>query len=167
MKIFITGSKGSGKSTLVNKITKSLALDVSGFVTLPRYEDGERIGFYFHSLVEIADNDQQFSQQKPYINEVIPGILDDLGVRCLKASQGDRYIIMDEIGYLEHDEKLYLAALEETIQNNANILGVLRQCAIEYIQKIKARNDIVLLDLDELSFDEAYEMIFKQMKGKI
>lgn len=150
MKIFITGEKGSGKSTLVNFLIKELCLEVKGFKTLPLFENEKRIGFYFHSMIAIAGNDQQFSKQLSAINETIAGVFDDLGARCLLASQGKDYIIMDEIGYLEHDEMVYLQLLAKTIDDNPNILGVLRKCAIKYIQKIKEKNDILLIDLDEM-----------------
>lgn len=166
MKIFITGAKGSGKSTLVNFLIKELCLEVKGFKTLPLFENEKRIGFYFHSMIAIAGNDRQFSKQLSTINETIAGVFDDLGVRCLVASQGKDYIIMDEIGYLEHDEKDYLQLLEQTIDLNPNIIGVLRKCTIEYIQKIKEKKDIMLIDLDELSFEQAKRILLIKMKDE-
>lgn len=166
MKIFITGAKGSGKSTLVNFLIKEFNLKTTGFKTLPLCEKGKRIGFYFHSMIAITDNDQRFSRQLSTINETIPGVFNDLGVRCLLASQGKDYIIMDEIGYLEHDEKDYLQHLEQTIDLNPNIIGVLRKCTIEYIQKIKEKKDILLIDIDELSFEQAKRILLIKMKDE-
>lgn len=164
MKIFITGTKGSGKSTLVQTIIKECRLETAGFFTLPLYESGKRIGFYFHSIVPVEHNDQRFSIQQTASNEVIPGIFDQLGVECLKNSQGNRYIVMDEIGYLEHDEQHYLHALEQTIQENKNIIGVLRKCDIQYICKIRQRSDILLIDLDRMSFIHACQLIKEKIK---
>ena len=159
MKIFITGKKGCGKSTLVKTIIDACCLETSGFETLPIYKDEERKGFYFHSLVPVSKNDIAFSVQKEDRNAPIPGVFNTLGVECLKRSQGERYIIMDEIGYLEHDENLYLQTLHRVIDENKNIIGVLRKCDIQYICNIRERKDIFLLDLDEQSFEQAKDAI--------
>ncbi len=163
MKLFITGAKGSGKSTLVQMIIKNCSLETTGFLTLPLFEGDQRIGFYFHSIVPVAHNDQRFSIQQTNCNEVIPGVFDQLGVECLCHSQGDRYIIMDEIGYLEREEQVYLNALEKTIQKNKNIIGVLRKCDIQYICKIRQRKDILLIDLDTMSFSQAKRYIIERI----
>lgn len=163
MKIFVTGAKGSGKSTLVQTIIKKCSLETTGFLTLPLFEGNHRIGFYFHSIVPVDHNDQRFSIQQTDCNEVIPGIFDQLGVKCLCHSQGDRYIIMDEIGYLEREEQAYLNVLEKTIQKNKNIIGVLRKCDIQYIRKIRQRKDILLIDLDTMSFSQAEQYIIESI----
>ena len=164
IKIFITGAKGSGKSTLVQTIIQEQQLQVSGFLTLPLYENGNRIGFYFHSLIPVQQNDQRFSIQETTSNRTIAGIFDHLGVECLTNSQGNAYIIMDEIGYLEHDENSYLSSLTQTIDKNPNIIGVLRKCDIQYICQIRQRKDILLIDLDTISFMDAKAMINKQIE---
>jgi len=164
MKIFITGAKGSGKSTLVQTIIQEQQLQVSGFLTLPLYENGNRIGFYFHSLIPVQQNDQRFSIQETTSNRTIAGIFDHLGVECLTNSQGNAYIVMDEIGYLEHDENSYLSSLTQTIDKNPNIIGVLRKCDIQYICQIRQRKDILLIDLDTISFMDAKAMINRQIE---
>lgn len=60
MKIFLTGEKGIGKSTCINEIIKECVLSVSGFQTLPFYEDNTRKGFYMHALIDIDRNDVMF-----------------------------------------------------------------------------------------------------------
>lgn len=161
MKIFLTGDKGVGKSTCINEIIKECVISVSGFQTLPFCEHGIRTGFMMHALYPRKDNDVRFSIQRETCNETIPGIFDTFGVAILKESMRVQHdvIILDEIGYLEHDEKRYLAALKNVIDHHDNIIGVLRKYEIQYIVDIRNRSDIILLDFDRYSYDEIYHFL--------
>lgn len=167
MKIFISGSKGCGKSYLVNDLINTLGIKVSGFKTLPLIQQGRRIGFYYHSLIDIDGNDQRFSIQYSDRNEVIKGVFNDLGCRCLRKSlQKNTYVIMDEIGYLEHDEQAYLTLLLQIINSAPCIIGVLRKCDISYIKSIRNRSDIIYLDLDHISYEDARKFIIERIGEK-
>lgn len=165
MKIFLTGEKDVGKSTCINEIMKECVLSVSGFQTLPFYENGIRKGFYMHALLEREENDIMFSIQHETYNEVIPNIFNTFGVNVLKESmqKKDTYLILDEIGYLEKNEYKYLKILEDCIHNFDNIIGVLKKCEIQYIKDIKARDDVIILDFDQLS----YEQIKNKLKAYV
>ena len=155
-KIFLTGDKGVGKSTCINEIIKECQLSTCGFQTLPFYEHGIRTGFYLHALLPIEENDQRFSIQHDGWNETIPGVFDDFGVTVLKRSmqQKDHVLIMDEIGRLEKKETLFIDTLFQSLEECKNILGVLKKCEIQYIQEIKMRDDVVILDFDKLSYQD-------------
>lgn len=153
-KIFLTGEKDVGKSTCIKEIIEECQLSTCGFQTLPFYEQTIRTGFFLHSLLDIEGNDQRFSIQHAGWNETIPNVFDTFGTDVLKQSllHKDRVLILDEIGRLEKDEKEYLTLLHTCIDEFSNILGVLKKCEIQYIQEIKARNDIILFDFDDKSY---------------
>lgn len=98
-KIFLTGEKDVGKSTMIKEIIKECQLSICGFQTLPFYENEVRTGFYMHSLLDIPCNDQRFSIQHDGWNETIPGIFDSFGSAVLKQCllYQDRVLILDEI----------------------------------------------------------------------
>ena len=106
MKVFLTGSKQIGKSTLIQKFIQENQVPCSGYITLPYFENGERIGFYLHSLVSLERNDILFSHGK----QVVKGVFDDFGVEILEHSNSG-LLILDEIGFLERDERKYLDVL--------------------------------------------------------
>lgn len=168
MKVFLTGEKGVGKSTCINEIIKECRISVSGFQTLPFYEYGSRKGFYMHALFECENNDMMFSIQHETCNEVIENVFNTFGVSVLKESMNrkDTYLILDEIGFLEQNEKQYLEYLENCIQNFDNIIGVLKKCEIQYIKDIKAREDVIILDFDVMSYKEVKEKLKKYVEDK-
>ena len=63
-------------------------------------------------------------------------------------------MILDEIGRLEKDEQLFLSELKKSIAEKRDIFGVLKKCEIQYIQEIKMRDDVVILDFDKLSYQD-------------
>ena len=157
MKIFLTGEKGVGKSTCIQEIIKECQISVCGFMTLPFYEENKRVGFMLHALVDRETNDVRFSKQK----EVIPNVFNSFGVEVLKEClhYRNRFLILDEIGFLEQNETAYLAQLKENIDAFNNIIGVLRKCDIQYIVEIKKRKDVLLLDFDKLSKNEVKTLL--------
>ena len=132
MKVFLTGSKQIGKSTLIQKFIQENQVPCSGYITLPYFENGERIGFYLHSLVSLERNDILFSHGK----QVVKGVFDDFGVEILEHSNSG-LLILDEIGFLERDERKYLDVLIKKIKEYPNVLGVCRKIDISYIEEIK------------------------------
>ena len=79
-------------------------------MTLPFYEENKRVGFMLHALVDREINDVRFSKQK----EVISNVFNSFGVEVLKEClhYRNRFLILDEIGFLEQNEKAYLAQLK-------------------------------------------------------
>lgn len=162
MKVFLTGSKQIGKSTLIQKFIHENQIPCSGYVTLPYFEKGERVGFYLHSLVEMERNDVVFSHGK----QVVKGVFDDFGVEILKHSNSG-LLILDEIGFLERDEKLYLDTLIKKIKEYPDVLGVCRKIDISYIEEIKHLSDVIVYDLDHCDFKEVkkdIEMLWAKKK---
>lgn len=155
-KVFLTGEKNVGKSFCINEIIKECQLSTCGFQTLPFYEQGIRKGFYLHAFIDVEENDQRFSIQYDTYNEVIPGIFDTFGTEILRKSRQlpSHVLILDEIGRLEKDEQLFLSELKKSIAEKRDIFGVLKKCEIQYIQEIKMRDDVVILDFDKLSYQD-------------
>lgn len=154
MKVFLTGSKQIGKSTLIQKFIQENQVPCSGYITLPYFEKDERIGFYLHSLVSLERNDILFSHGK----QVVKGVFDDFGVEILEHSNSG-LLILDEIGFLERDERKYLDVLIKKIKEYPNVLGVCRKIDISYIEEIKHLPEVIVYDLDHCDFEEVKKAI--------
>ena len=167
MKIFLTGERQIGKSTCIKEALKTCKKGVCGFQTLPLYKEGKRTGFYLHALHEMDENDIQFSIQHETYNEVIPNVFNTFGVQLLEKAETfhDRILILDEIGHLEKNDLDYIEKLLEIIDKFPNILGVLKKYEIQYIRRIASREDVIVLDLDTLSYEDAKEFIVKKLEG--
>ncbi len=166
MKIFLTGQKQIGKSTCIKECIAQCHVSICGFQTLPYMEGNKRKGFYLHALHEMEPQDMLFSRQHETWNEVIPNVFDTYGVSLLeKASTYTNHVmILDEIGHLEKNDKLYVEKLLEVIDKFPNILGVLKKYEIQYIREIASRKDVVVLDLDTLSYEDAKKFIIKELE---
>lgn len=166
MKIFITGGKQVGKSTLIQTLIRNYEISICGFLTLPVYENDKRFGFYFHSLVDIENNNQIFALSHETNCSVIPHIFDTIGVESLEKSMDDlnRIMILDEIGRLEKKEVHFIKTLMKCIDTYPNIIGVLKKCNISYIEDIKNRSDVIMYDLDVLDYDYVYHEIESILK---
>lgn len=159
MKVFLTGQKQIGKSTCIQEFIKECQIPCSGYLTLPFYSEGMRIGFYLHSLVPLERNDILFSKDK----ETILGVFNDFAKEILDHSNSG-YLVLDEIGFLERNEEVYLETLIKKIETYPNIIGVLRKCELPYIQEIKSMKDVTILDMDVLGYDSTKNELIKLFK---
>lgn len=166
MKIFLTGQKQIGKSTCIRECVEECHVSICGFQTLPYMVDGKRMGFYLHALHDMDQKDVLFSKQHETWNEVIPNVFDTYGVSLLEkaSTYTDHVMILDEIGHLERNDELYVEKLLEVVDKFPNILGVLKKYEIQYIRRIASREDVVVLDLDTLSYEDAKEFIIKELE---
>lgn len=166
MKIFLTGQKQIGKSTCIRECIDECHVSICGFQTLPYMVDDKREGFYLHALHEMDQQDVLFSKQHETWNEVIPNVFDTYGVNLLEkaSTYANHVMILDEIGHLEKNDTLYIEKLLEVIDNFPNILGVLKKYEIQYICQIACRDDVVVLDLDEMSYEDAKRYIKNQLE---
>lgn len=122
MKVFLTGERGVGKSTVLQKFLQSSGLRTAGFST---YWDGERL------LLQIQGR-EEYAFQIAYRDSsgVHPerAAFDAAGTLlrrscCLK----DEILFMDELGFLEACSPLFQSAVLAQIGQAQHVLGVLRQ----------------------------------------
>ena len=161
MKIFLTGQKQIGKSTCIGTFLEKSQTQACGFQTLPVYENGKRIGFCIHALVEMEDNDRRFSIQHDTYNEVIPGVFDSFGCQVLEKSMEypSRILILDEIGVLEREEAAYLELLKRAVHTHEQVLGVLKKKEAAHNAWMWKDPELKILDLDEISFEKALDIL--------
>lgn len=143
---FVTGDRGVGKSTLLQMLLEELALqnDISGFVTLPYFENHTRKGFYLHSIIEVRDNDKPISIQEDAIScKSIPDTFETLGVTLLKISlkEHTNHIVMDELGVLEAQAYNFQRQVQKVLDSPKIVLGVLKDKQHPFLDAIKDRED--------------------------
>lgn len=149
--IFLTGEKGVGKSTIWRKILTETGLKYSGFVTKNFEIEGVQKGAYIHALKSCApelidDNNQiigiRISHQKMiHLTETF----EKFGVEILHdaMTNGD-VIFMDELGRLENDAVHFKQTVMEGLDSGARVLGVLQDTPSDFLEEIKAREDVVV-----------------------
>ncbi len=149
--LFITGSKKSGKTTILNAILKEKS-SVGGIIT-----DVVRDNQIPPKYVVLSDF------KKPAVTQIIARRNDSntslipicetfetFGVSILKQCiESDlETIVIDEIGFLEDKAPNYQRLIMECL-NQKKVIFVLRKQETQFIERIKSRQDAYLIDMDE------------------
>ena len=165
VKFLITGSPGSGKSTLIRRLVESLGWRTAGYCTWPYQIENELRGYYLHSLTDIPDqlNDLPISvRQTPQTSIGIGDTFRTLGTKCLLQSlhaQAD-CIILDEIGRFEQKESDFIKALQAVLdQKQKPVFAAIKKEPLSFVNELLARPDCILIDLDTTDREKAFRIV--------
>lgn len=161
--IVITGARQAGKSTLANRYLERVRLPYEGYRTkrISVTEVGSTYG-----LEDIRTG--KMKEISACVGHKICGIqstFDDFGTKVVRmAMESDvPILLLDEIGRFEKNSMPFLKALEDTFSSGKQVIAVLKKEELPHIVRIRQRKDIVLLDLDETSREQAWEQLQKEM----
>ncbi|KAG9275022.1 cancer-related nucleoside-triphosphatase [Astyanax mexicanus] len=156
--VFLTGSPGVGKTTLVQEVCKSLVsadVSVHGFYTEELRERGKRVGFDVVSLTgergplsrvgtDIPAGRReyrvgQYVVDLPSFENVVLPLFQNVG-------KGSRSLfIIDEIGKMELFSQAFIRAVRQALDNSAcSILGTIpvpKGKPLGLVEEIRARKD--------------------------
>lgn len=168
--IFITGEKGVGKSTLINRLIKEINLEVSGFKTLPYEIENQRMGFYLKGLVETSDfiNNRPISIQDNKTScTPITETFETLGVEVLRKSLKSSHsiIVMDELGRLERMAENFNHEVCKVLDSHKMVIGVLQQVYVPLLEVIKQREDTLILTLTRHNTHYVHMKIKEELEG--
>jgi molybdenum cofactor cytidylyltransferase len=161
--LFITGDRGSGKSYLLNSILNQTkdATYMSDFFNfnylLSRRTDTPEVVIKSNLIddgkeyvigrprtltpVSPKKGNNMTSVEDGFINCACPAIMKHL------MTSDDSVFVIDELGYLESS----CGAFQEHIRNlldNSRVLAVIRKQSTEFLDSIKSRSDVLLIDID-------------------
>lgn len=167
--IFITGEKQIGKSTLLNKLIAEMQLSISGFRTLPYRIENERMGFYFSALVETDTyrNNMPISIQTSSTSCIpITETFETLGTHVLRKSiEGSAPIIlMDELGRLERMATKFNQEINQVLDSDKMVLGVLQQAEVPLLNAIKERKDTLIFTLSKHNALDVYMQVKEEVE---
>lgn len=161
--LFITGDRGSGKSYLLNNILNQIeeAMDMSDFFNylLSRRTDTPEVVIKSN----LIDDGKEYVIGRPrtltpvspkkgnnmtivedgFINCACPAIMKHL------MTSADSVFVIDELGYLESS----CIPFQENIKSlldNSRVLAVIRKQSTEFLDSIKSRADVLLIDIDNI-----------------
>ncbi len=131
MHVFLTGERQIGKSWAVRRTAEALSLPCKGFLT--RFLAGEKGGSALYMVPpdqpDLADESHLVAVREDGKMRPLPGRFDSLGVQLLREAgeHKEALILMDELGHLEKDARLFRREILERLNGNIPVLGVLRQ----------------------------------------
>ena len=159
--LFITGDRGSGKSYLLNNILNQIeeTMDMSDFFNylLSRRTDTPEVVIKSNLIddgkeyvigrprtltpVSPKKGNNMTSVEDGFINCACPAIMKHL------MTSADSVFVIDELGYLESS----CIPFQENIKSlldNSRVLAVIRKQSTEFLDSIKSRADVLLIDID-------------------
>ena len=139
--ILLTGERGVGKSTLIQRLLKEADMAVYGFVT--KREAADAAGFhpiYIHpagqpkeARCHTEENLAGMCDRKTHTVHL--AAFDGLGVRYLEAAQPDGILVMDELGFMEAEAERFKRAVFRALDGEFPVLAA-----------VKAREDVPFLN---------------------
>lgn len=164
MNILLTGRPGIGKTTLIKKLIDSVSLSKGGFYTEEIRKGKERIGF---SLITLDGKKSILASVKiksPYRvgkYRVDVDSFEKVGVEAIKkAIPTKQLIIIDEIGKMELFSKKFRDIVIQAL-NTGRVLATIKKGGASFIDKIKNREDVRLLEVSYQNRDALLSELIK------
>jgi len=141
--ILLTGEIQVGKSTVISRFIEKHSLEVGGFKTFWRQENDGRT-LYLSPYAGGPCAAAARGERGGILS--FPGSFD----ACCGFLKTDKpIIIMDELGVLERDAALWQEAVLSAFDSGAAVLGVIKPKKCEFLDKIRARDDVTVVEVNE------------------
>jgi len=167
--IFLTGAPSSGKTTAIKKILADLDVPCTGFYTEQELANGKRVGFVMHTIdgrygyLAHQDIDAQYHIRRYGVD--IENI-ETLAVPSIQPKEG-QVIILDEIGKMECFSSRFTEAAKRALDSENVVIGTITLGGTDFIQSVKERDDIDLIELTEENRDEWPAIIVHYVKNRL
>jgi len=156
-KIFITGERHTGKSTLIKKIWKFLTetfpdIIITGFITVLEQNDENKRILRFITvdtkenliLAEGKDNNKMCADA---------GAFDKAATMIKNMKSSGKMLIIDELGYLESESIRFQREVLELINEASFSIIVVRKMKTFFLDQIRSLNKSILIEVTEENRD--------------
>ncbi len=167
-KLFLTGLPGIGKTTVIQKILERLSLPATGFFTREIREGNQRIGF---SIVTLDEKEGVLAHVRIKGRQRVGRYtvnLDDLqrvAVPAMTPQSPSELIVIDEVGKMECFSESFREALVAALDGPNPILGTIAAKGTSFIESIKSRDDVTILEVNCHNRDELPHELLQALSG--
>lgn len=164
--LFLTGDQQIGKSTIVKRVIKMLDNSIGGYLTSRNFV-GDEMVFTVLSLYDrtsnfdIAKINRSKSTKKIYLNIFREDLIEVLD----KSLDSRDLIVLDELGFMEENVTLFKEEVMKLLDSPTPVLGVLKKQNTPFLNEIRSRDDISLIEVDEDNRDSLDEELIHLLKG--
>lgn len=169
--ILICGGRSSGKRQLVDRLIAECRVPVYGYRSrvVKTRADG------YHEIYMLpADGREIPLTEENHIGDcdtrrrtVNPGAFDGPGVRLLDEAKPGGMIVMDEIGFMEAEAKLFCEKVLSCLDGDIPVLATVKSKGpdLEFLRKVKSHPRAVLYDADKTPAEELYKELSEIVRG--
>ena len=150
-KILLTGRPGCGKTTLIKRVVKEVALPAGGFYTEEIRERGGRIGF---KIITLEGEEAVFARVDFKTPERLGkygldlSALETMAVAALRtAARARQLVVIDEIGPMEIRSAIFRDAVNEVLESGAPVLATITARSFPFTDAIKKRPEITMIEV--------------------
>jgi nucleoside-triphosphatase len=171
MRLFLTGSPGAGKTTLIRAVMERLeGITCAGFYTEEIRERGQRVGFRIVTLNGQEGKLASLGRKGPivgrysiHVEEFEKIVLPNLDPTTNPA---DLYVI-DEIGKMELLSSKFRSRVIDLLVQPTNLLGTIAKKGNGFLARIKGRKDVELIEITPRNRDQLPEKIQRAIKTEL
>ena|SRR5439155_11844055 len=150
-KILLTGRPGCGKTTLIKRVVKEVALPAGGFYTEEIRERGGRIGF---KIITLEGEEAVFARVDFKTPERLGkygldlSALETMAVAALRtAARARQLVVIDEIGPMEIRSAIFRDAVNEVLESGAPVLATITARSFPFTDAIKKRLGVTVIEV--------------------
>jgi nucleoside-triphosphatase len=164
----LTGSPGTGKTTVIRQAIASSRAKAGGFYTEEIRTGGARQGFKILTLdgrdatLAHIDSPSRYRVSKYGVDVQN---LDSVGVAAInRAVDNSDLIIIDEIGKMELFSSHFREAVLRAIDSNKKVLGTVMLSPHPFADYVKRHPDVRIVQLTRFNHEEALKEILDWLK---
>lgn len=171
MRLFLTGSPGVGKTTLIRAVLERLLeIACAGFYTEEIRRSGQRTGFRVVTLGGQQATLASLGTRKPTIGKYSIHVeeFEKLVLRSLDPAKitADLYVI-DEIGKMELLSRPFRTRIVELLAQPAGLFATISKKGNGFIDQIKRRRDVEIIEVTRKNRDELREALAQKIKTQL
>ena len=89
-----------------------------------------------------------------------------MGVSILESAlnSNSELILIDELGFFENDAEGFKSKIKEVIESDMRTIGVLKKKDTEFLNFIKSRADVMIIEVDKVNREGIEEIIKEYWK---
>lgn len=165
--ILLTGEIQVGKTTLLNKVINSLNTSIGGFQTNRIIENNKK-EFFINPL---KDKSKEYkiativSEENSHKVEAYTNTFNFIGKNIIeKDIETCSVIVLDELGFLESKAEDFKSAVFKALNSDCLVLGVIKPRDIPFLNEIRNRNDVNIIEVNKENRDYLLEDILNKIK---
>jgi len=164
--VFLTGTPGVGKTTLIRGLIRALDRPARGFVTEEMREGGRRVGFKLATLdgrEGVLAHENVGGPHRVSRYGVTTADLEAIGIPVITPRSPDEIIVIDEIGKMECASQAFKDAAWAALESSNLVLGTIARKGVGFIARVKRRPDVRLFEVTRANRGQLAAQILREL----